>query len=261
MIEKSYEKINNILHRLEDRGKLRALAETIVENTNNSLVYEGEVQQDTCSTSKESFFVCNVKFKCIGANHRCSSNYILCPVDSGYVCYNEQQHGCNNSKKIFECATFLCGRKGMPPNNFGCAGQKYFFCNGNQAYECTFEFKCSEPSKSFLCTEKHSCNQNHNCGNGNTSQQLFLCGYDKKGNETYTCKSNFTCDTKNAENVGSFTCGDDTDFTCVAVNKFECTKNFGCRKANKFICENESKYTCKGSVTCNPNPYTKPPKP
>ncbi|MDR1480893.1 MAG: hypothetical protein LBJ00_18365 [Planctomycetaceae bacterium] len=186
MIEKSYEKFTKVLHRLEVREKLRTVAEMFGEDVNTPFVSEDKVVADLCSLNKGAFFVCSVNFSCTkspsGGEHSCIGNYMLCPENAGYACLNSQQNGCANVKEIFECATFSCGRQGLPANGFGCAGKQAFLCNGSMLYGCVFDFKCSEPDNIFLCTYKHSCNKDHKCGDGQTAQQNFLCGIgDKDG--------------------------------------------------------------------------------
>jgi hypothetical protein len=264
MTKDSYKKINEVFRRLNERGKLQTLAKMFDGNKDISCVSEDTVMPDNCSANKEAFFICNVNFVCIKSaegDHKCSSNYILCPENAGYACLNGILHGCADTRQAFECATFACGKAGLPANKFECSGKDHFICNGNNVYKCLFDFKCSHPDKAFYCNEGHDCLKIHNCGDGQTPQQTFLCGYGSQGKEKYICHGSFVFYTVNRSNVGAFTCGEDSDFTCKAQDKFECTKNFGCKKKNKFVCESGSKYTCKSDVTCNPDPYTQPPRP
>lgn len=122
--------------------------------------------------------------------------------------------------KIFECGSFGCK---APPNSQGTTG---FDClNG---YGCYKSFGCSsnkfacKDNNNFNCWTSNECKTLHECGGANSK---FKCTTGQQ-NESYTCKSNFTC-----ANSNSVTCP-------------------------------SGQYTCKNSVSCNPNgsPFT-PPEP
>jgi hypothetical protein len=233
--------IDKVIDRLEQRQQILLSLASASEEQLCETVCELVPTNPVCNTMGDTYFLCakDISFKCTYTTTIPSYD---CPVvpNNLFYCKGTYMPDCEDKSKQYVCNNnYVNPCMATPSKVYECGS---FTCGGPLNYP--------DPSKDFNCKNGYGCNAlKFDC-----IAQNFSCADSKNFNcmGQNNCNKNFGCGSDNAK----FDCIGETKadrFTCKV--KFECAKD-------KVQCV-PGRYSCKKSVSCNPNgqPFTPPSPP
>lgn len=229
-------RLQQSLSRIHSRHKLLSVAQDLLKAIQES---EANHTHDPFVGELEQFNICKhveVKFDC---------------EKEAFDCTNEFDCDSAAGIKAYDCHDFNCGDPGGGNGSFDCNATIDFLCAGPD-FDCSDTFECSA-GHLFLCSDDHDCTdvftckatgndpdegtkcpENYSIPGGDGSPGDFLCGSGwEKGDDSFDCLKEFTCDAK-------------SDFNCLATTSFKC----GDESGDKFSCSADERFDCVGAFEC-----------